>query len=68
MYPSPAKMKKQFQYANNTGIPFVVVQGSDEAARGTVTLKNMAQGSQEELSPLEAIGRVTKWVTSDGAL
>jgi len=49
VYPDLVKMKKQFEYADKKGIPFVGVIGSNEIANHTVMLKNMATGSQEEV-------------------
>jgi histidyl-tRNA synthetase len=43
-------MKKQMEYANRRGIPYVVIIGSNELERGVVTLKNMQSGEQQELS------------------
>ncbi|MBL0097802.1 MAG: histidine--tRNA ligase [Bacteroidetes bacterium] len=55
MYPDPAKMKKQFSYADDRGIPFVLVAGSEERKAGTVVLKNMTEGSQQPLAVDELI-------------
>ena len=55
VYPAPVKLKKQFQYANNLGVPYVAIRGGDEAARGTITLKDMASGEQREVTVAEAI-------------
>lgn len=46
IYPEAAKMKKQMKYADDLHIPYVVIIGSDEAARGEATLRNMTDGSQ----------------------
>ena len=51
IYPDAAKMKKQMQYANQKGIPFVAMTGEAEMAEGKVMLKNMQTGEQELLSP-----------------
>jgi histidyl-tRNA synthetase len=40
------KLKKQFQYADRKQIPFAVVAGPDELARGEVTLKDLKSGTQ----------------------
>ena len=40
------KMGKQFKYASGRGVPFVVVAGPDERARGEVSLKDMRSGEQ----------------------
>ena len=50
IYPDSAKMKKQMDFANRKAIPFVAFVGESEMHDGTVTLKNMADGSQETLS------------------
>jgi histidyl-tRNA synthetase len=49
VYPDLVKMKKQFEYADKKGIPFVGVIGSNEIANNTMMLKNMTTGSQEEV-------------------
>ena len=46
VYPEPAKLKKQFQYADRKGHRFVAVIGEQELANGTVTLKDMRVGGQ----------------------
>ncbi len=46
IYPDAAKMKKQMQYANARGIPFVALAGETEMADGVFTLKNMVTGEQ----------------------
>ncbi len=53
LYPDTAKLKKQMAYADNASIPFVAIIGETEAADGTVTLKDMAGGSQQTL-PIDA--------------
>ena len=50
IYPDAAKMKKQFTYADNRTIPFVVIAGSDEIANNTFVLKNMSSGEQKIIS------------------
>ena len=55
LYPDVAKLKKQMNYANAMGIPYVALIGESEAADGTITLKDMAAGTQTTLTPDEAI-------------
>ena len=55
IYPDSAKMKKQMNYANAKGIPFVVLAGENEMQTRQVTLKNMETGEQRQVSPAEAI-------------
>ena len=47
-YPKPAKLKKQFNYANQRSIPYVVILGSEEMQKKVFVLKNMVSGDQEE--------------------
>ena len=56
IYPDAAKMKKQMDYANRKGVPFVAFVGESEIKDGTVTLKNMADGTQQTLT----IGEITE--------
>jgi histidyl-tRNA synthetase len=44
------KLAKQFQYANRAGIRFVILLGEDEAARGTVTVKDLRREQQFEVA------------------
>jgi histidyl-tRNA synthetase len=44
-----AKLAKQFSYADAKGIPFVVVVGPDEVAKGVVQLKDLAKREQVEV-------------------
>ena len=60
IYPEPAKMKKQMGYADALHIPFVAIIGEKEMKNGTVTLKDMTTGEQQQLtvdSLIEAIGK-----------
>ncbi len=50
VYPSAVKMKKQMKYANDRGIPYVIVIGSEEMENGIYKLKNMTSGDQQSLS------------------
>lgn len=58
IYPDEAKMKKQMSYANTAGIPFVAIIGETELQAGTVTLKDMVSGTQEQLTIDKAIERL----------
>ena len=44
---APGKLGKQLKRANKLGIPYVVLMGSDEAARGVVTVKQMAVAREQ---------------------
>ena len=50
VYPDAAKLKKQFDYCDRKGIGFLSVCGADEAAAGTVQVKNLATGEQKSFA------------------
>ncbi len=54
IYPDATKMKKQMEYASRRGVPYVVIIGEDEAARGEATVKDMRSGEQRSV-PFEEI-------------
>ncbi len=58
VYPTLEKLGKQFKYADQKGIPYVIIIGSDERSLGKVTLKNMATGEQQLLDPLEVSQKI----------
>lgn len=58
IYVEQAKIKKQFKYANSLEIPYVIVLGEDEIKNGTVSLKNMENGEQYELTIEEVINKI----------
>lgn len=60
MYFDADKMAKQFKYADRKEIPWVIVVGPDEAAKGVVVLKDMQNGEQEEMSLEDAAARILK--------
>jgi histidyl-tRNA synthetase len=43
---NPKKFGKQLEYADKRGSPCVVIQGSDEKAKGEVLLKDMIEGAK----------------------
>jgi histidyl-tRNA synthetase len=50
VYPDIVKIKKSFEYADKKGIKFVAIIGPEEIKSGLISLKNMINGSQEELT------------------
>jgi histidyl-tRNA synthetase len=54
IYPEPAKIKKQFDYADKRQVPFVVIIDNEEVETGNLTLKNIVTGEKEKLT-IEAI-------------
>ena len=59
MYPDDAKLKKQFKYADDNKIPFVVVVGEDEVKSGMWQLRNMVTGDQQAVSTDQLIGSLS---------
>ena len=60
-YPEPAKLPRQFKFADRMGMRAVLVIGPDEAAAGNVTVKNLKYGTQEVLprgKTVEAVKRI----------
>lgn len=60
-YPEPARLPKQFKFADRMGIRAALVLGPEEAAAGQVTVKNLTTAQQETVlraGVLEAIHRI----------
>jgi histidyl-tRNA synthetase len=57
-YPEPARLPRQFKFADRMGMRLVLVVGPDEAEAEKVTLKNLTDGTQETI----ARGEVTESV------
>lgn len=55
IYPSDAKMKKQFKYADDKGAQFVALIGENEITTNQIQLKNMESGEQKAYSQDEFI-------------
>jgi histidyl-tRNA synthetase len=58
LYPEVTKLKKQLEYASKKELPFVGICGDQEIATGTVALKVLATGEQENLTLNEVITRL----------
>ncbi len=63
-YPEPAKLPKQFKFADRMGARAIIVIGPDEAAAGKVTVKNLANGTQETVMRAEVEKVVRKILES----
>ena len=50
---APRKLGKQLKYADRAGIRFAIIAGSDERARGVVTVKDLSDQSQTEVPATE---------------
>jgi histidyl-tRNA synthetase len=49
------KLGKQFKYADQRGIPFALVIGPDELARGEVVVKNLRSGEQRSVARADLV-------------
>ena len=50
IYPDSAKIQKQMKYADQRGIPVVIMAGEDEMNNKTFTVKFMKEGKQEKIA------------------
>ena len=60
IYPEPAKLGKQLQYADSDGIraPCAAILGEDEVQNSSLTLKALASGAQETVPVSEVSARL----------
>jgi len=54
-YPEPAKLNKQFKFADRIGASYVLIAGPDEIAEGKVAMKDLSNRTQETLPLDDAI-------------
>jgi len=47
LYPSSTKIQKQFKYANNRNVPYVILLGEKELAENSFVVKHMESGEQK---------------------
>jgi histidyl-tRNA synthetase len=52
------KLDKQLKYADQKGIPYVLIIGPDEASKDKVVLKNLQERTQETLSLDEVVAKL----------
>lgn len=50
VYLEPAKLDKQLKYADRTGVPFCLLMGPDEKAKGVVLVKDLRAKTQIEVA------------------
>jgi histidyl-tRNA synthetase len=60
IFPENDKIKKQLNFANKKRIPYVLFIGTEELKQGRFALKNMLEGTQEELTVQEVIKKLHK--------
>lgn len=59
VYPSDAKMQKQFKYADNRKVKFVALIGENELKEGKLQVKNMETGEQVAYTEAELLAFFT---------
>ena len=60
VYPDIVRIKKELEYANKRSIPFAGIIGEEEIKNGTVTLKDLISGNQENIEISKLIDRLKK--------
>ena len=58
LYPDDSKLKKQFNYANKRGVPFVVIVGEEEIKAERYVLKDMTTGEQSSYKLDDLISKI----------
>jgi histidyl-tRNA synthetase len=59
-YPEPAKLQKQFKFADKMKIKLALTIGPDEAANGQVAIKNLGTGEQATVKREAIVDEVSK--------
>ena len=55
LYPDSAKLKKQFDFAEKKGIPYMAMVGTNEIGSETIPVKNLVSGEQNQMSLTEIL-------------
>ncbi|MCS6993462.1 MAG: histidine--tRNA ligase [Anaerolineales bacterium] len=64
-YPEPAKLPKQFKFADRMGVKVALVLGPEEAASGKVTVKNLATATQESVARIEVSAAIRRMLATN---
>ena len=62
VFPEPAKLQKQFKFADKMKMRVALTVGPDEAAQGQVAVKNLSTGEQVVMKENEAANFIQKMV------
>ncbi|WRQ32993.1 histidine--tRNA ligase [Bacteroidales bacterium MB20-C3-3] len=57
IYTDEVKLKKQFDYAEKKGIPFLAIIGEDEVTNSKISLKNLSTGEQKVVDKQDIVRR-----------
>ena len=63
-YPAAVKLQKQFKFADRLGVRFVLVQGPDEKAQGSVSVKDLADATQRTVAEKDLIQTLQQMLTN----
>ena len=55
IYTDEVKLKKQFDYAEKKGIPFLAIIGEDEVTNSKISLKNLSTGEQKVIDKQDIV-------------
>jgi histidyl-tRNA synthetase len=64
IYPEPAKLGKQFKYADRMGMRAAAVLGPDELVKGQVAIKDLKDGSQQVVMRGAAVSLIRQLLDS----
>ncbi len=64
LYFEQKKFKQKMAYANKLAVPFAVLLGEDEISEGVCSVKNMATGEQQKLTPEAAAAHIKQAVST----
>jgi histidyl-tRNA synthetase len=62
-FPEPARLAKQFKYADRQAIPLVAILGPDEIEAGLVAIKDLRTGNQDSVPRPQAVARIRSLLT-----
>lgn len=65
-YLEPAKLDKQLKYADKAGIPLAILIGSNEQAKGTAIVKDLAAKTQNEVPQAQLAEEILKLILDWG--
>lgn len=63
IYFEPAKLNKQFKYADKKKIQFVVLRGSEEIAKDEVSIKVLSTGKQKNIPRKQLVSYLKGYIT-----
>ncbi|TDL99109.1 MAG: histidine--tRNA ligase [Flavobacteriaceae bacterium] len=64
LYPKAVSIKKQMQYADKNQINWVVILGENEMQNDTLSLKNLIEGSQKNITQAEFLETISEIIES----